>query len=88
MLNKYENWGWLAEVTLNDALVDDVLDTPQSELQKYIILNWVLNKWDEMTESNLDTIRDLALKMVQYPNEYRDVWEADYLVSQSESMFA
>lgn len=88
MLNKYENWGWLAEVTLNDGLVDDVLTTSQSELQKYIILNWVLNKWDEMTESNLDTIRDLALKMVQYPNEYRDVWEADYLVSQSENMFA
>ena len=36
-----------------------------------------------MTESNLDTIRDLALKMRDYPSDYKDVWEADYLVSQS-----
>jgi len=85
MLNKYENWGWLAEVTLNDGLVDDVLTGKHSEYEKYIILDWVLNKWDELTESNLDTIRDLALKMVQFPSDYRDVWEADYQVSNSNS---
>ncbi len=88
MLNKYENWGWLAEVTLNDGLVDDVLTGKHAEYEKYIILDWVLNKWDEMTESNLDTIRDLALKMVQYPSEYRDVWDADYIVSQTDNMIA
>ena len=88
MLNKYENWGWLAEVTLNDGLVDDVLTGKHAEYEKYIILDWVLNKWDEMTESNLDTVRDLALKMKDYPSDYKDVWEADYLISESESTFA
>ena len=89
MLNKFENWGWIAEVTLNDGLVDDVLLGPHSEFQKYMILDWVLQNWDNMTESNLDTIRDLALKIVQYPFEYRDVWEADYIISQSNiAMFA
>lgn len=86
MLDKYTNWGWLAEVTLNDGLVDDVLKGKHAEWQKFQILDWVLSNWDELTESNLDTIRDLALKMIQYPNDYRDVWEADYMIAQFDKM--
>lgn len=88
MLDKKTNWGWLAEVTLNDGLVDDVLSGPQSDYQKFMILDWVLNNWDEMLESNLDTIRDLALRMVQYPQDYRDTWEADYIDAQYDRMYS
>jgi hypothetical protein len=86
MLDKYTNWGWLAEVTLNDALIDDVITGPEAEFKKYIILDWVLNNWDDMTESNLDTIRDLALRMAQYPSDYRDTWESDYTVDRTNKM--
>jgi len=88
MLDKVTNWGWIAEVTLNDGLVDDILTGPQSEFQKFMILDWMLSNWDEMTENNLDTVRDLALRMVEEPNDFRDIWEADYIDAQYDRMYA
>lgn len=75
MLDKDTNWGWIAEVALNDG----GLFMLQSEIEKMILLDWIYNNWDNMTETNIRTIEKMAYEMVDYPNEYRDNWEADFL---------
>lgn len=81
MLDKPTNWGWLAEVTMNEGLIDDIfqgMSEFEITFRKEEILTWVWNNWDIMTEHNLDTIRDLALRMKSSKN-YIDSWDADYL---------
>lgn len=75
MLDKETNWGWIAEVALNDG----GLHMLETESQKLFLLDWMWNNWDNMTETNIRTIEKMAYEMVDYPNEYRDNWEADFL---------
>ena len=75
MLDKDTNWGWIAEVALNDG----GLDMLQSDAEKMFLLDWMYNNWDAMTETNIRTIEKMAYEMVDYPEEYRDNWEADFL---------
>lgn len=69
------NWGWIAEVALND----NGLPMLESELQIIVLLDWMWNNWHKMTETNIRTIEKMAYEMIDYPNEYRDNWEADFL---------
>lgn len=69
------NWGWLTEVALNDGGLD-MLPTPQ---HKMVLLDWMWNNWENMTETNVRTIEKMAYEMIDYPEEYRDNWEADFL---------
>ena len=73
-LNKEENWGWLAEVGLNDGALHML--TKEASM---ILLDWVYTNWYDMKESNIRTIEKMAYEMVDYPEEYRDIWEADFL---------
>jgi hypothetical protein len=75
MLDKETNWGWIAEVALNDG----GLDMLESDAEKMFLLDWMYNNWDDMTETNIRTIEKMAYEMVDYPDEYRDNWEADFL---------
>ena len=75
MLDKDTNWGWIAEVALNDG----GLDMLESDAEKMFLLDWMYNNWDAMTETNIRTIEKMAYEMVDYPEEYRDNWEADFL---------
>lgn len=75
MLDKHTNWGWIAEVALNDG----GLDMLESDADKMFLLDWMYNNWDAMTETNIRTIEKMAYEMVDYPEEYRDNWEADFL---------
>ena len=76
-LDKLTNWGWIAEVALNDG----ALDMLETEEEKLILIDWMWNNWDNMTENNIRTIEKMAYEMVDYPDEYRDNWEADFLKS-------
>ena len=69
------NWGWIAEVAIND----NGLPMLESELQIIVLLDWMWNNWHKMTETNIRTIEKMAYEMIDYPNEYRDNWEADFL---------
>ncbi len=82
ILDRETNWGWIAHVSLKDGLLDFLGNDMQGQFRKYTILDWVWNKWNEMTEHNLDTVKDMALLMLEKPNEYKDVWEADYIDSE------
>lgn len=69
-----ENWGWIAEVGLNDGGLEMI-----NEEQRMILLDWMYNNWNDMTETNIRTIEKMAYEMIDYPDEYRDNWEADFL---------
>lgn len=75
MLDKETNWGWIAEVAIND----NALHMLETESEKMFLLDWMYNNWDNMTETNIRTIEKMAYDMVDYPEEYRDNWEADFL---------
>jgi len=75
IINKKTNWGWIAEVGLNDGGLD-ILDDEQS---KMILLDWMWNNWDKMTENNLSTIEKMAVIMKKYPENYRDRWERAFI---------
>jgi len=75
ILTKETNWGWLVEVGLNDGGLDMLPD----QTSKMILLDWMWNNWDHMTESNISTMEKMALTMVKYPDNYRDRWERSYI---------
>jgi hypothetical protein len=91
VLDKATNWGWLAYVTLNDkTLIEKILGKEDYTAHKYEILNWIWTEWDNLTEHNLDTIKDLAYKIKEYgPDGYIDIWESEFhngdLVNDSKS---
>ena len=74
--NKNENWGWIAEVGLNDG----GLDMLESDSDKMILLDWMWNNWSELRGTSVRIMEQLAYDMVDYPDDYRDEWEASYLV--------
>lgn len=73
-LDKLTNWGWITEVALNDGGLNML--TPE---QAIILLDWMWNNWDDMTENNIRTIEKMAYEMIDYPEDYRDNWESDFL---------
>lgn len=75
MLDKDTNWGWIAEVAIND----NGLHMLEFESDKMFLLDWIYNNWDNMTETNIRTIEKMAYEMIDYPEEFRDNWEADFL---------
>jgi len=79
ILDKDVNWGWIAEVALNDGLLDFLGDDELGQFKKFTVLDWMWNNWSHMMEHNLDTVYDLALHMQESPMEYKDIWEADYI---------
>lgn len=73
-LNKTQHWGWMADVLLNSTINDCL-----TEDNKSIILEWVWNNWDNMTERSIRTLEKMAETMCEEPNDYEMSWEIDYL---------
>jgi hypothetical protein len=71
-----EQWGWIADVVLNEGCLDSKLDT---EEEKMLLLDWMYNNWDAMTERSIRTAEKMADIMVEDPTGYRDTWEIDFL---------
>lgn len=75
VLPKKINWGWIVEVALNDG----GLDMLPNEQDKIILLDWMWNNWDTMTETNLSTMEKMAIQMLKFPDSYRDRWERSFI---------
>jgi len=71
-----EQWGWIADVVLNESCVDHLISTMEAKAE---LLDWMYNKWDNMTERSIRTAEKMAEVMVEDPTGYRDTWEIDYL---------
>ena len=72
--NKEINWGWIAEVGLND----NGLDMLKKKEDKLILLDWMWNNWESLRAKSIRTMEQLAYDMIDYPNDYRDEWETSY----------
>lgn len=79
ILTKNENWGWIAYVCLYDGLLDNLNSFEDSYFRKWRLLDWMYNNWDDMTEHNLDTAKDMAFQMISNPDSYQDFWESDFI---------
>jgi hypothetical protein len=77
IIPKTTNWGWIVDVCLNDGGLDILPD----EDTRYELLEWIWYNWDDMTESNLRTVEKMALEVLEDPDNYKDNWEADFLIS-------
>jgi hypothetical protein len=67
-------WGWISEVVINDGGLSKM-----NEDQKILILDWMYNNWNNMTEHSIRTAEKMAQVMLDEGDEYRDAWEADFL---------
>ena len=68
-------WGWISEVILNDYP-----DFKVGQESKIIILDWMYNNWNNMTEHSVRTAEKMAQVMVDEGDDYRDAWESDFLI--------
>jgi hypothetical protein len=73
-LTKDQHWGWMADVTLNCEL-----NSSLSSDDKHIILDWIWNNWEKMTERSIRTIEKMAETMCEEPDDYNMSWEIDLL---------
>jgi hypothetical protein len=71
-----EQWGWISDVVINDGCLNSKLDTDE---EKLLLLDWMYNNWDNMTERSIRTAEKMADIMVEDPTGYRDTWEIDFL---------
>jgi hypothetical protein len=74
-LTKDEQWGWIADVIMNENCID------LSEEDKMALLDWMDNNWDRMNERSIRTAEKMAEVIVDDPTGYRDTWEIDYLTT-------
>lgn len=71
-------WGYVANVVLNEQICEKF--KPQITLQeKEQLLLWCRANWDKVSERNLSLVEKMTKDMVRYPNDYKDVWKAEYL---------
>jgi hypothetical protein len=71
-----EHWGWIADVIINTNCLKRWKITRAA---KYIILGFLWEEWDRLTERSIRLIEKMAVAMREQPESYRIVWELDYL---------
>jgi hypothetical protein len=67
-------WGWMADVTLNTTAAGNI-----TQEQKMILLDWMFNNWDLLTEQSIRTVQKLAEIMNDNPETYKDKWELSFI---------
>lgn len=74
-MDKDTKWGYLTYVLMECNLIPELDDE-----SRIIMADWVMYNWDKMKETNLRTLEKMGEDMLDYPDSYKDVWEADYLM--------
>jgi hypothetical protein len=74
-MDKDTKWGYLTYVLMECDLIPEL-----DEESKMIMADWILYNWDKLKETNLRTLEKMGEDMLDYPDTYKDVWEADYLM--------
>lgn len=72
-LTDSEQWGWIVDVVMNEDCVN------LSKNNKMILLDWMYNNWENMSERSIRTAEKMAETMLEDSIGYRDSWEIDYL---------
>lgn len=75
-LTNAELWGWIADVVLN---TDCLIQFELTDFDKNDILNFLWDNWELLTERSIRLIEKMAIIKKEYPENYRTVWEIDFL---------
>jgi len=70
-------WGYVANVTINEQICHKFYPTIIADEQQQIV-NWLFANWDKVTERNLSVVEKMTKDMVRFPDNYLDIWEANY----------
>lgn len=73
-----ELWGYVANVVLNEKICEKFMPNITIN-QKNQLLSWADKNWDKIAERNLSIVEKMTKDMVRYPNNYLDIWTANYL---------
>jgi hypothetical protein len=75
-LSNAELWGWIADVILN---TDCLSQFNMTDDEKYIILDFLWDNWESLTERSIRLIEKMAIIKNEYPETYESVWSIDFL---------
>lgn len=75
-LTSAELWGWIADVVLRTDCLKH-FDIDQDE--KFIMLNFIWDNWEQLTERSIRLIEKMAILKKEYPDNFQTVWEIDFL---------
>ena len=70
-----EHWGWIADVVLN---TNCLYPWQITDIQKQVMLDFLWNNWQKMTERSIRLVEKMALTIQEHPDDYRVVWELDF----------
>jgi hypothetical protein len=73
-----ELWGYVANVVLNEKICEKFMPNISQALKEQM-LTWCFNNWCNVSERNLSLIEKMTKDVVRYPNDYLDIWSANYL---------
>lgn len=71
-----EQWGWIADVVLHTDCLNNLNIT---NFGKQIILDFLWYHWNRLTERSIRLIEKMADTMIEYPENFKVIWEIDYL---------
>jgi hypothetical protein len=77
-MNTLELWGYVANVVLNEKICEKFKPNI-TDAEKAQQLEWMFNKWANVTERNLSLAEKMTKDMVRYPKNYKDIWAQNYL---------
>ena len=75
-LTSAELWGWIADVILNTECLNQFNMTDE---EKLVILNFLWDNWESLTERSIRLIEKMAIIKNEYPDTYEMVWGIDFL---------
>jgi hypothetical protein len=75
-LTNAELWGWIADVILN---TDCLTKLNVTDDDKYIILDFLWDNWESLTERSIRLIEKMAIIKQEYPDTFQSVWEIDFI---------
>lgn len=75
-LSNAELWGWIADVILNTECLSQY---NLKDEEKFIILDFLWDHWENLTERSIRLIEKMAIIKKEYPENYPIVWEIDFL---------
>ena len=75
-LTNAELWGWIADVILN---TDCLTKFNITDDEKFIILNFLWDNWESLTERSIRLIEKMAIIKQEYPDSFQSVWEIDFI---------
>jgi hypothetical protein len=71
-------WGWIADVVLNDGVLDDIVGSDNLSAKEEI-LEFMWNNWAKLKEKSVRTAEKLAEDWIEYSPNHKNHWKANYV---------